>query len=152
MSTIKVTTITHTPIDKMAAISQATFSDAFSRMKNFVFWLEFHWSLFLRVQSRGSQHWFRLWLGAEQATSHYLDQCWLSSWPLTAVLAGACLYFIRYLQRKVACHFNIIIRSISPPPPPPPLKKTFENTVCNISVIFIRPQCFERCSTCVIRL
>ena len=26
-----------------------------------------------------SQHWFRLWLGAEQATSHDLNQCWTSS-------------------------------------------------------------------------
>ena len=36
-------------LDKMAAISQTIFSDAFSWMKSFVFWLKFHWSLFLRV-------------------------------------------------------------------------------------------------------
>ena len=28
-------------------------------MKTFVFWSEFHWSLFLRVQLTISQHWFR---------------------------------------------------------------------------------------------
>ena len=33
---------------KMAAISQTIFSDAFSWMKSFVFWLKFHWGLSLR--------------------------------------------------------------------------------------------------------
>ena len=36
-----------------------------------------HWRLFLRVQLTIFQHWFRKWLGANQATSHYLNQCWL---------------------------------------------------------------------------
>ena len=64
---------------------------------HFVFWFEFHWSLFPRVQLTMSQHWFRKWLGAEQAASHYLNQClgsslthicgtrgrWVnSSWPM----------------------------------------------------------------------
>ena len=44
-------------------------------MKIFVFWLKFHWSMFLRVQLTITQHWFIWWLGAEQATSHYLNQC-----------------------------------------------------------------------------
>ena len=47
------------PLDKMAAISQTIFSDAFSWMKNFEFWLKFHWSLFPRAQLTISQHWFR---------------------------------------------------------------------------------------------
>ena len=51
--------LTHFPLDKMAAISQTIFSDAFSWMKNFVFWLKFHWSLLLRVQLAVTQHWFR---------------------------------------------------------------------------------------------
>ena len=46
-------------MDKMAAISQMIFSDAFSWMKNFVFWLKFYWCLFLRVQLTIVQHWFR---------------------------------------------------------------------------------------------
>ena len=37
--------MTHIPLDKMAAISQTIFSDAFSLMKNFVFCLKFHWSV-----------------------------------------------------------------------------------------------------------
>ena len=39
----------------MAAILQTIFSDAFSWMKSFVFWLKFHWSLFLKVQLTISQ-------------------------------------------------------------------------------------------------
>ena len=45
--------------DKMAAIFQTTFSDAFSQMKVYIFRLRFHWSLFPRVQSTIFQHWFR---------------------------------------------------------------------------------------------
>ena len=46
-------------------------------MKMFEFRLKFHWSLFLRVQLTIFQHWFRKWLGAVQATSHFLNQWWL---------------------------------------------------------------------------
>ena len=49
--------------DKMASISQTTFSRAFSWVKMIDFWLKFHWSLFLRVWSTIFQHWFRQWLG-----------------------------------------------------------------------------------------
>ena len=34
----------------MAAIPQKIFPDEFSWMKSFVFWLKFHWSLFLEVK------------------------------------------------------------------------------------------------------
>ena len=47
------------PVDKMAAVSKTIFSVAFSWMKRFVFWLKFHWSLFLRVQITIFHHWFR---------------------------------------------------------------------------------------------
>ena len=43
------TELTHPHLDKMAEISQTIFSGAFSRIKNFAFWLKVHWSLFLRV-------------------------------------------------------------------------------------------------------
>ena len=62
----------------MDAISQTPFSNAFSLMKIFEFRLKFHWSLFLSVQLTLFQHWFRWWLGAVQATSHYLNQWWSS--------------------------------------------------------------------------
>ena len=51
--------LTYLALDKMAAISQTPHSDAFCWMKTVVFWFEFHWSLFLRVQLTISQHWFR---------------------------------------------------------------------------------------------
>ena len=58
---------------QMDAISQTTFSNAFSWMKMF----EFRLKLFPRVQLTIFHHWFRSWLGAVQATSHYLNQWWL---------------------------------------------------------------------------
>ena len=51
----------------MDAISQTTFSSAFSWMKMFEFRLKFHWNMFLRVQSTIFQHWL----------SYYLNQWWL---------------------------------------------------------------------------
>ena len=51
--------LTHWGRDKVDAISQTTFSSAFSWMKMFELRLKFHWSLFLRVQSTIFQHWFR---------------------------------------------------------------------------------------------
>ena len=42
--------LTHLPTDKMAAISQTIFSDAFLWIKRFWFWLKFQWSLSVRVQ------------------------------------------------------------------------------------------------------
>ena len=78
--------LTHWGRDKMAAIFQTTFPNAFSWMKMFKFRLRFHWSLFPRVQLTVFQHWFRKWLGAGQATSHYLDQWWLIYWRMYASL------------------------------------------------------------------
>ena len=65
---------------KMAVVFQTTFSNAFSWMKMYEFQLKFHWILFPRVQLTIFQHWFRQWLGAGQATSHYLNQWWLVYW------------------------------------------------------------------------
>ena len=47
------------PRDKMAAIFQTTFWNAFSWMKMYQFRLRFHWSLFPRVKLTIFQHWFR---------------------------------------------------------------------------------------------
>ena len=43
--------LTHWGRDKMAAIFQTTFSNAFSWMKMYKFRIKFHWSLFPRFQS-----------------------------------------------------------------------------------------------------
>ena len=51
--------LTHWGRGIMAAIFQMTFSNAFSWLKMFEFWLQFHWNLFLRVQLTIFQHCFR---------------------------------------------------------------------------------------------
>ena len=79
--------LTHWGRDKMAAVSQTMISNAFSWMKMYEFHLKFHWSLFLRFQLTIFQHWFRYWLGAVQATSHYLNQWWLVYWRIYASLS-----------------------------------------------------------------
>ena len=78
--------LTHWGRDRMDAISQTPFLSAFSWMKMYEFRLKFHWSLFLRVQLTIFQHWFRWWLGAGQATSHYLNQWWFIYWCIYASL------------------------------------------------------------------
>ena len=60
----------------LAAIFQTIFVNGFSWMKIYQLRLRFHWSLFLRVVLTIFQHWFRLWIGADQARSHYLNQLW----------------------------------------------------------------------------
>ena len=73
-------TLTHWGRDKMNAISQTTYSNAFSSRKIFELRLNFHLILFPRVQLIIQllifQHGFRWWLGAAQATNHYLNQWW----------------------------------------------------------------------------
>ena len=51
--------VAHWGRDKMAALFQTTFSNAFWWMKIYEFRLRFHWSLFLRVKLTILQHWFR---------------------------------------------------------------------------------------------
>ena len=78
--------LTHWGRDSMAAISQTTVSNAICWMKIIEFQLKFHWRLFLRIQLTIIQHCFRYWLGAFQATSHYLNQWWLVYWRIYASL------------------------------------------------------------------
>ena len=77
MTKVSDAILTHWGRKKMDAISQTTFWSAFSWMEMFEFRLKFHWSLFLRVKLTIFQHWFRIWRGAVQATSHYRNQWWL---------------------------------------------------------------------------
>ena len=48
--------------------------------------LKFHWSSFLKARLTKFQHWFRKWLGADQATSQYLNQWWFDYWRIYASL------------------------------------------------------------------
>ena len=68
----------------------------------FEFRLKFHWSLFPRVQLTIFHHWFRWWLGADQATSHYLNQCWFDYRRICASLG---LNELSY-SRRIRCHFT----------------------------------------------
>ena len=59
----------------------------------------FHCILFLRVPMTINQHWIRLGLGAEQTTSHYLNQCW-PCLP-THICDTRPRWVYRYSQREV---------------------------------------------------
>ena len=63
-----------------------------SKWRHFRF-SECHWNLFPSAQLTISQHWFRQWLGAEQATSHYLNQWWPSL-----------LTYIDGIDGSMSCH------------------------------------------------
>ena len=78
--------LTHWGRDEIDDISRTTFSNAFYWMKMYWLRLEFHWSLFPRVQLTMFQHWLRWWLVAGQATSHYLNQWGLFYWRIYASL------------------------------------------------------------------
>ena len=102
---LNVFALTHGGRDKMAAMSQTTFSNEFSWMKTFEFRLRFGWNLFLRFELTTFQHLFRWWLGADQVTSHYLNQWWssllthicvtLPQW--VNVLFKSCCWILGYL-------------------------------------------------------
>ena len=74
--------LTHLSRDKMAAISQTIFSDAFSWMKSFIFWLKFHWTLFLRVLLTITQQLFRF--GSDNGLSPNRRQAiiWTNFYPI----------------------------------------------------------------------
>ena len=69
--------LTHWGRDHIYAVLKTVFLNAYSWMKLYEFILRFHWSLFLKVQLTYFKHWFRNSLGADQATSHYVNQWWL---------------------------------------------------------------------------
>ena len=78
--------ITHWGRGKISAFSQTTFLNAFYWMKMYESRLRFHRSSFQRFELTVFQHWFRQRLGADQATSHYLNQCWSNYWCIYASL------------------------------------------------------------------
>ena len=78
--------LTHCGRDRIDAISQKTFSNAFSWMKMYEFCLRFQRSLFLRFELKILQHWLRWWRGANQVTSHYPNQWQLIYWSIYASL------------------------------------------------------------------
>ena len=96
----------HWSRDKMAAIFQTTFSNAFSWMKMFKFRLRFHGSLFPRVQLMIFQHWFG-----------YLNHWWLVYWRIYASLGLnvlTCVYIVSrdFLSLKVDPSTNTFFLNI----------------------------------------
>ena len=71
--------IDSSPMDKIAAIFADDVFKCILIDESFVYPCEFHWNSLPRVQLTISQCWFSSWLDAEQATSHYLSQCWSRS-------------------------------------------------------------------------
>ena len=77
---------------------QTPFSNAFSWMEMIKFRFKFHRYIFPGVHLTVCHHRFKKWLGAEQATRHYLNQWWPSAlthirdtrgrWILTAYLTN----------------------------------------------------------------
>ena len=98
--------LTHWGRDTMDTISQMTFTNAFSWMKMFEFRFKFHRSLFLRVQLTIFQHWFRKWIGIDQATSHYLKQWCLDYWRIYASLG------LSDVIRPLGTNFNAVLIEI----------------------------------------
>ena len=67
--------LTHWGRDKWTPFRRQLFQMHFLEWRCMYFeWIRFHWSLFLWVILTIIQHWFRWWLGTDQATSHYLNQ------------------------------------------------------------------------------
>ena len=52
-------------------------SKSLSFMKIVIALFRFYWTMFPRIQLMTIQHSFVLWLGADQAPCHYLNQWWL---------------------------------------------------------------------------
>ena len=64
--------------------------------------LRFHWKFRLSFELKILQHLFRWWLGADQATSHYLNQWWLVYlWPgIMTELRGCCSSSTQYTREQ----------------------------------------------------
>ena len=86
--------------------SRRIFWNGFSWIKFYYFCLRFHGSLFLKFELMIFQHWFRQWLVAWSAPSHYLNQCWLVYWRIYASLGLIELNIIQH------CLFLLMIKLI----------------------------------------
>ena len=81
-------------------IFQTVFWNAFSWIKLYQFRLIFNRSLPIRVKLTKIKHWLRKWLGADQATSHYLNQGLLIYWRIYAALGLNELEVYFYQQKR----------------------------------------------------
>ena len=89
--------------DKMANIWQTTFSDV-SQRKTFEIRIKFHWNMFVRVSLTICRHWYKWWLGAEQATSHYLNQWWPTLLLCFCITRSQCFDRDSFSKTILPCH------------------------------------------------
>ena len=92
--------ISHWAPRQVTTISQMTFSNAFSWMKTYEFPLRLHWSLSLKVQINNIPTLVQIMLGADQATNHYLNQCWSVYWRIYASLSFNEINHIKHCLRQ----------------------------------------------------
>ena len=85
----------------MVAILQI-FWNASSWMKMYELQLKFQLNLCIGIQAILFHHWFRYWLGAWSAPSHYLKQWWVIYWSIYASLG------INELKHKFVCYVGIL--------------------------------------------
>ena len=103
------------PLDKMAAILQIFFSDVLSWMKNVVFWLQFHWSLFLRVQLTITQHCLDNGLAPNRRQAIIWTNADSLRWRIYAALVGdelithilGSMSMYGSISNKHPCHFYL---------------------------------------------
>ena len=98
--------LTHWGSHKMATILRLTFSHAFYWMKIISFLFEFPWNMNSGVQLLIYQHWFRWWLGADQATGHYLNQWWPSLLRIHASLGYLVIASPFFRICPIYCHWD----------------------------------------------
>ena len=70
------TELAHLPLEKIATISQTTFSSVFSWKKVLYFDSNFAPTFVPNVSINNKSELVSLWFGAEQVARHYLNQCW----------------------------------------------------------------------------
>ena len=63
-----------------------------------------------RFQITIFQYWFRLWLGADQATSHYMNLCWLVYWRIFASLGVNELIYMEQTHSNIFYYSPLIDR------------------------------------------
>ena len=94
----------------------------------FLTWILTHWGRVKHICiSNLGYHWFRLWLVACSAPSHYLNRCWhIVDWT-----------FGSKFQWNFYQHLNIFIQ-----------ENAFEDVVCEITDIFSWPRCVKSLELC----
>ena len=138
---------THLPMDKMAAISQTIFSDAFLWIKRFGFWLKFQWSMSVRVQ---------LTIGLDnglvphKATCHYLNQCWpISLMHICGTRGNELNHHVSMHVSSASSAVKIIQRTVL-------LQQTLVYVACiqcsmQSKLITIRVILLDQCGACIVQ-